>query len=71
LQVDPFDVGALASALELLINNSNFRQQLSVKGLLQASKFDWRETARRTLGVYQDAVSMADRARAFGQGAAS
>jgi glycosyltransferase involved in cell wall biosynthesis len=69
LQVDPFDVGALASALERLINNSDFRNELRVKGLLQARKFDWRETARRTLAVYSDAAGEAG-AKAFGQGTA-
>jgi glycosyltransferase involved in cell wall biosynthesis len=68
LQVDPFDVGALASALERLIDNSDFRSELSVKGLLQARKFDWRETARLTLEVYRDAVNGSG-AKAFGNGA--
>jgi glycosyltransferase involved in cell wall biosynthesis len=69
LQVDPFDVGALASALERLINNSDFRNELRVKGLVQARKFDWRETAQRTLEVYHEAVRVAAEAKAFGRGA--
>ena len=56
LMVDPFDVEALASAIEQLIDNPDFRLQLSVKGLNRARMFDWRETARRTLEVYQAAV---------------
>lgn len=56
LMVDPFDVGALASAIEQLIDNPDFRLQLRVKGLNRARMFDWRETARRTLEVYQAAV---------------
>jgi glycosyltransferase involved in cell wall biosynthesis len=69
LQVDPFDVGALACALERLINNSDFRNELRVKGLVQARKFNWRETAQRTLEVYQEAARVAAGAKAFGRGA--
>ncbi|HEX6730127.1 MAG TPA: glycosyltransferase family 1 protein [Pyrinomonadaceae bacterium] len=53
LLVDPFDVEALAAAIEDLINNSVLRSQLRVKGLARAGMFDWKETARRTLEVYQ------------------
>ena len=57
LLVDPFDVEALAAAIEQLIDNPDFRLQLRVKGLNWARMFDWRETARRTLEVYQAAVA--------------
>ena len=57
LLVDPFDVKALAAAIEQLIYNPDFRLQLRVKGLNRARMFDWRETARRTLEVYQAAVA--------------
>lgn len=53
LLVDPFDVAALAAAIEDLINNSVLRSELRVKGLARARMFDWKETARRTLEVYQ------------------
>ena len=53
LQVDPFDVEALAAAIENVINNPALRSQLRVKGLARARMFDWKETARRTLDVYQ------------------
>jgi glycosyltransferase involved in cell wall biosynthesis len=69
LLVDPFDVQALASAIELLIGNSDFRKELRVKGLEQARKFDWRETARQTLRVYSEVVGDAAEAKAFEQGA--
>jgi glycosyltransferase involved in cell wall biosynthesis len=69
LLVDPFDVQALASAIERLIGNSDFRNELRVKGLEQARKFDWRETARQTLKVYSEVVGNAAGAKAFEQGA--
>jgi glycosyltransferase involved in cell wall biosynthesis len=53
LAVDPFDVGGIAVAIEALINNSELRRELSLKGQERASQFTWRETARRTLAVYQ------------------
>ena len=56
LLVDPFDVDALAGAIDKVINDSNLRAQLSVKGLERAKLFDWRETARRTLAIYHKAA---------------
>lgn len=53
LTVDPFDVNAIAGAIEKLINDSDLRRDLSVKGRSRAEQFDWRETARRTLQVYK------------------
>jgi len=70
LLVDPMDVAALSSAIERLIGNSDFRNELRVKGLTQAHKFDWRETARRTLDVYKEVAGGASQARAFEHGVA-
>ncbi len=56
LTVDPFDVDAIAAAIERLINDSVFRNALSVKGLERSRLFDWRDTARRTLNVYEEVV---------------
>jgi glycosyltransferase involved in cell wall biosynthesis len=53
LTVDPFDVEAIASGIRQLINDPGLRKQLSSKGLARANEFDWRETARRTLAVYE------------------
>jgi glycosyltransferase involved in cell wall biosynthesis len=51
--IDPFDVDAIATAIERLVDDSNLRDQLRVKGLARARLFDWRETAQRTLEVYK------------------
>ncbi|HKS09195.1 MAG TPA: glycosyltransferase family 1 protein [Pyrinomonadaceae bacterium] len=53
LKVDPFDVSAIAGAIDKLINNSELRRELRVKGLKRAELFDWRNTARQTLKVYE------------------
>ncbi|HET9479720.1 MAG TPA: glycosyltransferase family 1 protein [Pyrinomonadaceae bacterium] len=55
LQVDPFDVSAIAAAMDRLINYPELRTQLSAKGQKRAEMFDWRETARQTLKVYEQA----------------
>jgi glycosyltransferase involved in cell wall biosynthesis len=53
LTVDPYDVSAIAAAIERLVKDSDLRRELSVKGRSRAETFDWRETARRTLQIYQ------------------
>lgn len=52
LLVDPFDKTALAEAVGRMIKDANLRARLRVKGLEQARRFSWRETARLTLQAY-------------------
>ena len=54
LAVDPFDVEAIAAAIKRLINDAALRHELSLKGQQRASTFNWRETARKTLQVYEE-----------------
>jgi glycosyltransferase involved in cell wall biosynthesis len=58
LAVDPFDVDAIAQAINLLISNSQLREELSVKGQKRAAAFDWQETARKTLMVYEEVARL-------------
>jgi glycosyltransferase involved in cell wall biosynthesis len=58
LAVDPFDIDAIAKAIKLLMDDSQLRAELSVKGQKRAAAFDWRETARRTLMVYEEAARL-------------
>ena len=53
LTVDPFDVDD-PSAIKKVINDSALRRVLSVKGQERAGEFNWRETARKTLAVYEE-----------------
>jgi glycosyltransferase involved in cell wall biosynthesis len=57
--VDPFDAEAIAGAMDKLISDSNLRAALAARGLARAKLFDWRETARQTLTVYQRAAGVA------------
>jgi glycosyltransferase involved in cell wall biosynthesis len=57
LTVDPFDVNAIATAIKSLLNNSDLRRELSVKGQKRAAGFDWQETARKTLKVYEEVAA--------------
>jgi len=58
LTVDPFAIDAIAGAIKLLINDLQLREELSVKGQKRAAAFDWQETARKTLMVYEEAASL-------------
>ena len=56
IAVDPFDLHAIARAIEDMITNPALRDELRVKGFARAKTFDWEETARRTLNVYEHVV---------------
>lgn len=54
--VDPFDVDGLAKALARVLDDTNLRDELRVKGFERARRFSWRETARLTLKAYEKAI---------------
>ena len=56
--VDPFDVNAIAGAIEQILNKPALRDELRVRGLERAKMFDWHETARRTLRVYEQVANV-------------
>lgn len=64
LTVDPFSVEALESGIKKLLINPDLRATLRVKGLAQAEGFNWQDTARETLAVYQRAYQIKERASA-------
>jgi len=57
LTVDPFDVDAIGGAIRRLMDDSSLRKELSRKGQERAKAFNWRETARQTLRVYQEVAT--------------
>lgn len=56
--VDPFEVNDIASALSRLVTDSELRASLRAAGLKRARLFDWRDTARKTLAVYERAAGL-------------
>jgi glycosyltransferase involved in cell wall biosynthesis len=56
LTVEPADADALGAALLRLLADAELRDELRQRGLRQARRFSWRETAERTLAVYEDAA---------------
>lgn len=51
LYVDPYDVEAIAEAITRLASDEALREQLRIKGLMQAKLFDWDKTAQGILEV--------------------
>ena len=56
LLFDPFDTQALIKALKHVLDDSEFRASLRIKGLEKAKQFNWQTTAQLTLGVYERVV---------------
>ncbi|WP_165360661.1 glycosyltransferase family 1 protein [Candidatus Chloroploca sp. Khr17] len=57
LTVDPYDVTALARAMERALTDATLRTDLRAKGLARAAQFTWERTARETLEVYRQALN--------------
>lgn len=53
LYFDPLSVETIGNALQEAIANSNLRQELSTRGLEQATHFSWQRTAQETLKLYR------------------
>jgi glycosyltransferase involved in cell wall biosynthesis len=54
--VDPTNPEDIAEAIYLLITNRKLRQKHLELGIRQSRRFNWDETAKRTLSVYQEAA---------------
>lgn len=52
IQVSPLDVEEILNAMENLINSSELRNQMIIKGLVRAKNFSWEQCAKDTLAVY-------------------
>jgi alpha-1,3-rhamnosyl/mannosyltransferase len=53
---DPSSVGAIAEAVERLLDDVSLRQRLRAEGLARAAEFTWRRAAEQTAAVYRDAL---------------
>ena len=57
IQVDPFDVEAMAAELERLLTDSQLRQELIESGLARAGRFTWEKAAAELIDVYNLVLS--------------
>lgn len=53
LQVDPYDIDALAATITRVLENPQLQAELRQKGYQRARQFTWEEAARKTLHIYQ------------------
>jgi glycosyltransferase involved in cell wall biosynthesis len=53
---DPCDVDKLASAIYKVVSNRELKLKMKKKGLQQAEKFKWENTARETLEIYKETM---------------
>jgi glycosyltransferase involved in cell wall biosynthesis len=63
LTIDPTDAGALAAALDRLIQDAALRSELRQRGLARARQFSWERTARETSDLYRQAACRAHPSR--------
>ncbi len=52
LLVNPYDVSALAKAMQEIVMNGKLRERLRIKGFERAKKFSWEHCAMETLRVF-------------------
>ncbi len=61
----PGDDGALADGIERILNDSELQRRLGEEARRRiVDHFSWRETAVRTMALYEEVRSMASRRRA-------
>jgi glycosyltransferase involved in cell wall biosynthesis len=60
LLVDPDDVSGLFEAMRRLLSDRGLWSRLRAAGLARAGHFTWAEAVRRTVEVYEDAISRSD-----------
>jgi glycosyltransferase involved in cell wall biosynthesis len=58
IMVDPFDVSAIADAIERLLSDENLHSDLSRRGIERAKQFSWEKAARETLAVFENVMSV-------------
>ena len=55
--VNPESYGALATAMQSLVDDEELHHRLGIAGKANAARFSWNETAKKTIGVYQEVMS--------------
>jgi glycosyltransferase involved in cell wall biosynthesis len=57
LTVDPYNIEALAAALQRVLKDEPLRAELRARGLARAAAFTWERVARETLRVYEHVLA--------------
>lgn len=52
-QIDPYDIDSLISAILLLLNDRELRENMIQEGILWSKNFTWQKTATNTFDLYQ------------------
>jgi len=58
VMVDPYDVTAIANAIERLLMDDTLRADLSQRGIERAKTFSWEKAARATLDVFERVMNV-------------
>ena len=53
ITIEPKDADSLAEAIEKVVSDSKLRENMIKMGIKQIEKFNWRDTARKTLEIYK------------------
>jgi glycosyltransferase involved in cell wall biosynthesis len=56
VQVDPKDISGLCDAMHRVLTDPRLAGDLATHGLQQAAKFNWQETAKKTISAYEKAL---------------
>jgi glycosyltransferase involved in cell wall biosynthesis len=55
--IDPYDVQAMAAAMEKILKDNDLAASLQAKGLERVKAFSWERAARQTLEVYKECLT--------------
>lgn len=56
--VNAYDADSITRGISKVFNNRGLQDKLSKKGLVQAKKFTWEKTARGTINVYKEVMTL-------------
>ena len=58
LMVDPYDVEAIANAIQTILDDSEMKNTLIERGFKQAERFTWENSAKHLRKIYTDVLSL-------------
>lgn len=58
IYIDPYKEETIAEAMQRIVEDSQLKQELIIKGLARSKEFSWRKMAEETLGIYNECARM-------------